>query len=392
MPDDHHPELLMSADQQDHTPGPILLFGSGETSPSGQRAFEHLFRQLPQSPKITILETPAGFEPNSAAVAGKLGSFIDHHLQNYDPQVQVLPARKLGSPDSPDNPDVVAPIYDADVIFLGPGSPSYAVRQLRDTQAWYGMVARHHLGAALVLASAGVIAFSAYSLPVYEIYKVGEDLHWKTGLDYFSIFQLPLVFIPHWDNSEGGDKLDTSRCYMGRERFRQLVAKLPAGLTIVGLDEHTALYMDPAANICKVLGKSSVTLIHTGEQHPGALADIDLRGTGLAEIARMKGGHVHIFNSGEAFDLNRLGPFQPSTPAEHLPPEVWQRALAAQAEGERPPVVPPTVQALVEQREVARNQRDWNQADALRQEIIDSGWQVMDTPDGPVLEKISVKA
>jgi cysteinyl-tRNA synthetase len=46
----------------------------------------------------------------------------------------------------------------------------------------------------------------------------------------------------------------------------------------------------------------------------------------------------------------------------------------------------------VEQREVARNQRDWNQADALRQEIIDSGWQVMDTPDGPVLEKISVKA
>jgi len=105
----------------------------------------------------------------------------------------------------------------------------------------------------------------------------------------------------------------------------------------------------------------------------------------------MKGGHVHIFNSGETFDLNRLGPFQPTSPQDALPPEVWQRALAAQAKGERAPEVPPTVQALVEQREAARNQRDWNQADAFRQEIVDSGWQVMDTPDGPVLEKISEK-
>ena len=377
----------MNPAKPDHTPGPILLFGSGETSPTGQRAFEHLFRQLPHSPKIAILETPAGFEPNSADVAGRLGDFISHHLQNYDPQVQVLSARKRGTPQSPNNSEVIAPIYQADMIFLGPGSPTYAVRQLQGSEAWYSLVARHRLGAALALASAGVIAFSAYALPVYEIYKVGEDLHWKPGLDFFKSFQLPLVFISHWNNTEGGEKLDTSRCFMGQERFRRLVHLLPAGLTIVGLDEHTALYLDLQANTCTVLGNGSVTLIHTGEKHPGALAEDELQGTGLVEIARLSEGHVHIFDHGDEFQIQRLGTFQLPQPDQDIPAEIWQRAIAVQREKEKSPVIPPEVQSLVEQRETARNNQEWGLADDLRDQIDEAGWQVIDTPDGPVVEK-----
>jgi hypothetical protein len=50
---------------------------------------------------------------------------------------------------------------DADVIFLGPGSPSYAVRQSQDSLAWQYLVARHRLGAGLALASAATIAIGA---------------------------------------------------------------------------------------------------------------------------------------------------------------------------------------------------------------------------------------
>jgi hypothetical protein len=67
----------------------------------------------------------------------------------------------------------------------------------------------------LAFASAASIAVGRYALPVYEIYKVGADLHWVDGLDLFRVFGWELAIVPHWNNREGGDDLDTSRCFMG---------------------------------------------------------------------------------------------------------------------------------------------------------------------------------
>jgi cysteinyl-tRNA synthetase len=39
--------------------------------------------------------------------------------------------------------------------------------------------------------------------------------------------------------------------------------------------------------------------------------------------------------------------------------------------------------AMVERREAARRAKDWPTADALREQITLSGWQVIDTPEGP---------
>ncbi|MEZ4643135.1 MAG: hypothetical protein R3E31_10465 [Chloroflexota bacterium] len=115
-------------------PGLVVLLGSGETLPSSGKIHEHVARQLPQKPHIVILETPAGFEPNSDRVAGKIKEFLERRLQNYKPDISVLPARKRGTPFSPDNADIVSPILTADEILLGPGSPTYGSRQLR--AAW----------------------------------------------------------------------------------------------------------------------------------------------------------------------------------------------------------------------------------------------------------------
>jgi hypothetical protein len=114
-------------------------------------------------------------------------------------------------------------MYDADLLLMGPGSPTYAARQLRDSIAWQTLQACQRLGMAIVFASATTIASSRYALPVYEIYKVGEDLHWQDGLDFFAPYGLNLVFVPHWNNNDGGKVLDTSHCYVGAERYAQMI-------------------------------------------------------------------------------------------------------------------------------------------------------------------------
>jgi len=340
--------------------GPIAILGSGETSSSGGRVLESLARGLPSPLRVSVLETPAGFEPNSAQVAGRVADFLRLRLQNSHPEVDLIPARKRNSPFSPDDPEIVRPLLRSDLIFLGPGSPTYAVRQLRDSLAWHTLLARHRLGAAIVLSSAAALAVSALALPVYEIYKVGQDLHWHDGLDLLGFFGLSLVFIPHWNNAEGGSDLDTSRCFMGQERFVQLGSLLPAQMTVVGIDEHTALVFDLTAATCQVMGAGGVTVIRSGQEY------------GLG--------------SGETFSLKELGPFQRPDSGAGIPLAVWEQVQAAQS----PPVLaaPPEVLALVAQRRAARARRDWAAADALRQHIASLGWQVMDTPSGPVLEPV----
>jgi cyanophycinase-like exopeptidase len=375
-------------------PGPIVLFGSGETSPSGRKIFEHVFRQLRHSPKVGLLETPAGFELNSDRVIGRVGDFLRHRLQNYDPQIFVVPARRRGTLNGPDNADILAPLLKADLIFMGPGSPTYAVRQLRDSLAWELIVARHRLGAALVMASAATVAMSAYALPVYEIYKVGEDLHWKRGLDFFGAFGMPLIFIPHWNNNDGGEELDTSRCFMWQTRFSELMQLLPPDLTVLGIDEKTALILDIYSGSAKVIGLGGVTLIHTGHQHLGR-SPINLDGTGLDEVAQTRNGHVHQYQNGEVFPLSECCPFELPEPQVGIPDEVWQKVLAAQQvkdETTEPPAqapLPSQVQVLMEARQEARSRRDWAAADALRRQIGELGWQVIDTPEGPLLQQKS---
>ena len=194
-----------------HTPGPVVFFGSGEASPTARRVHAAALAGVTPPVRACVLETPAGFEPNSARVAGRLAEFLRQRLVPFRPEVVVVPARKRGTPFSPDDPDVVAPLLRSNYVVLGPGSPTYAAAQLAGSLAWHTILARHRLGAPLVLASAAAIAASAHALPVYEIYKVGQDLHWKPGLDLLGPYGRSVAIVPHWNNHDGGDELDTSR-------------------------------------------------------------------------------------------------------------------------------------------------------------------------------------
>ena len=342
-------------------PGRVALLGSGETSPSGGRVFEAVVNSLSGPPRVAVLETPAGFELNSAQVAGRVADFLRQRLQNYQPEVVVVPARKRHTAFSPDDPALLRRMLNANLIFAGPGSPTYAVRQLRDSRAWHTLVARHRQGAALVFASAATTAVGAFVLPVYEIYKAGEEPHWRPGLDFFGAYGLSLVLIPHWNNAEGGAELDTSHCFMGAVRFAELMALLPEHVTVAGIDEHSALVFDFETAQAEVMGRGGITLLHAGqEQH---------------------------FDAGQGFPLAALGPFRPCEPAAGLPADVWEEVKSAQiSPPSTSPSVPDEVLALAEERQAARARQDWAAADALRERIAAVGWSVQDTPDGPRLE------
>ena len=342
------------------TPGQIAFLGSGETSLAGGRIFESLARRFSGSLRIAILETPAGFELNANLVAGRVADFLKTRLQNYKPVIDVVPARKRGTAFSPDNPDILQPLLYADMIFMGPGSPTYAARQLRDSLAWDIIRARHRLGATLVFASAATIAIGAWALPVYEIYKVGEDVHTKQGLGLFSDYGVALSFIPHWNNAEGGTDLDTSRCFVGMDRFSEWSRLIPPENTTLGLDEHTGIVMDFDTGMCEIMGVSSVSLV--------------------------RGGEINIHPAGVKFSLSEIGNLRFPDPLESgISPQAWEMVKNAPPLDDDAP--PAEVLALAEQRIAARANKNWAESDRLREAISALGWIVQDGKEGYKLAK-----
>lgn len=343
------------------TLGQIAFLGSGETSLAGGRIFETLARKLAAPLRIALLETPAGFELNSAQVVGKVGEFMKTRLQNYKPVVDVVPARKKNSAFSPDDPEIIKPLLYANLIFMGPGSPTYAIRQLKGSLAWDVIRAKHRLGTTLVFASAATISISAHALPVYEIYKVGQDVHAVDGLNFFADFGMHISFVPHWNNAEGGVDLDTSRCFIGMERFAEWREQIPEENNTVGLDEHTGLILDFETGQCEVSGVSSVTLAR--KVNP------------------------EMYPAGSRFPLSEMGAFSLPDPfGADIPSHVWDLVRNAPPLADDTP--PEAVIALAEQRLQARAGRNWAESDRLRNEITAQGWSVQDGKDGYTLVKL----
>ncbi len=332
--------------------------GSGETAQVGGQVFEWLSQQGGQH--IALLETPSGFELNSYQVVERIARYLQRRLSNYNPIVEIVPARKRGTAFSPDDLEILQPLRRASVIFMGPGSPTYAVRQLRGSLAWDVLRAKHRLGSALVFASAATIAIGQWVLPVYEIYKAGEEVHVRRGLNLLADFGLRCSIIPHWNNMDGGEELDTSHCFVGKERFEAWRMRLPKHHSVIGLDEHTALILDFAAGVARIFGKGGVTVL--------------------------RGEKEHRFTAPSTFPLTFLGKVRFPSPFEQgIRTKIWEWIQAGQEEQAEEILIPPEVQELVNIREKARQERDWAKADVLREEILRLGWQVQDTREGPRL-------
>ena len=156
-------------------------------------------------------------------------------------------------------------VRNAEWVFAGPGSPTFALEQWRNTPVPDALATKLRSGGAVVFSSAAALTLGVATVPVYEIYKVGVDPYWVEGLDVLSEIGLNVAVIPHYDNQEGGNH-DTNFCYLGERRLAMLEPELPDGAFVLGIDEHTGVIMDLDADTAEIVGKGAVTLRRNGDR------------------------------------------------------------------------------------------------------------------------------
>jgi peptidase E len=256
--------------------GIIALMGSGELTGTMVEVHKELFSGLPALTQAVFLDTPAGFELNADQISQKAVDYFEKHVRQVM-SVASYKGKKLVS--ALEAAQTFQKLREADFVLVGPGSPTYALKQWQETPVPEILTQRIEQGGCLVAASAAALTLGRYTLPVYEIYKVGQELHWAEGINILGHFGFNLVVIPHWNNAEGRTH-DTRFCFMGEERLKQLETLLPEDVFVLGLDEHTACLLDLEKEEAFIKGLGGVTL----------------RG----------GGIERVFQKGENFPLRNL--------------------------------------------------------------------------------------
>jgi hypothetical protein len=251
----------------------------------------------------------------------------------------------------------IAGLNAADLIFLGPGSPSRALRRWGGTPIVAQLMARIQSGATLIASSAAAAASGRFTIPVYEIYKAGTNPVWLDGLDIIgALTGLAVAIVPHWNNNEGATH-DTSRCFIGEGRLQQLERAIPDGAAILGIDEHSALTIDLGANSVTVGGKGAVTI----------------RIPGIGETAMHSGATESLATFVARFGAAAGAPRAPISTIEALAP------VSAAAPGVD---VGGAVEQMIALRAAARAERRFSDADALRAAIEALGVELVDEPTG----------
>lgn len=238
------------------SPRILTIMGSGETAPTMMKHHRELIARFPGTPKAVVLDTPYGFQENAAELASKA---VDYFRKSVGHPIEIAGLTRLHGQDTLTVEQGLARVRQADYVFAGPGSPTYALRQWAGTPVPDIMRGKMRTGGAVTFASAAALTLGRYTVPVYEIYKVGDDPCWLEGLDVLGEIGLNVAVIPHYDNAEGGHH-DTRFCYLGEHRLAMLEEQLPNDAHVIGVDEHTGVILDLDANTATVIGNSTITV------------------------------------------------------------------------------------------------------------------------------------
>lgn len=272
------------------SPRILTIMGSGETAPTMMKHHREIIARFPGTPKAVVLDTPYGFQENAAELASKA---VEYFRKSVGHPIEIAGLTRLHDEDTLIIEQGLSRVRQADYVFAGPGSPTYALRQWAGTSVPDIVRGKMRTGGAVTFASAAALTLGRYTVPVYEIYKVGNDPYWLEGLDVLGEIGLNVAVIPHYDNAEGGHH-DTRFCYMGERRLSILEEQLPTDAHVIGVDEHTGVILDLDSNTATVIGNSTITV-------------------------RIK-GHSTIHNAGDVISIDALR--DPATGATNIPVQI----------------------------------------------------------------------
>ena len=238
------------------TPRILCVMGSGETAPTMVSVHAELMARMGPPPvPAVLLDTPFGFQENADDISARA---VTYFRDNVGFPIGIATFRDRDATTPLQYETMLARIAEARYVFAGPGSPTYALRQWRDSGVPDALATKLRTGGCVTFASAAAVGLGVRSITVYEVYKVGEPPRWLDGLNLLAEVGLHAAVIPHYNNAEGGTH-DTRYCYMGERRLRVLEDELPAGVGILGVDEHTACIFDLDAGTATVRGRGVVT-------------------------------------------------------------------------------------------------------------------------------------
>jgi cyanophycinase-like exopeptidase len=223
--------------------------GSGENSPAMVTPHQKIIGKVSANHNRINLDTPYGFQENADELSAKIEKYFE---VNVGKPISTVQHRNR-------NAQTTAEIESADWVFAGPGSPTYALKTWKETGADKALLTVLEKGS-VVLASAAAMSIGAKVMPVYEMYKVGDDPHWLDGLNILEAATgIRAVVVAHYNNNQGGTH-DTRFCFVGGKRMAILEEILEPGISILGIDEHTGVAFDLESKSAEIFGKGVVTI------------------------------------------------------------------------------------------------------------------------------------
>ncbi len=240
----------------------LAIMGSGETAPTMIKPHRQLFDQLGPPPVPSVLvDTPYGFQANADDISARA---VEYFRASVGRAVEPIELRRVEGTDPVAREAALARLARARWVFAGPGSPTYALRQWAGTEVPVLLADKLERDGCVVFASAAALTLGRFTVPVYEIYKVGADPEWAEGLDLIAPVLGPdVAVIPHYNNAEGGNH-DTRYCYLGGPRLARLEEQMPESGWVLGVDEHTGCFFDIEAATVTVVGNGTVTVRRRG--------------------------------------------------------------------------------------------------------------------------------
>lgn len=353
----------------------LTIMGSGETAPAMAAVHRRLLERLGPPPLTgVVIDSPYSFQENAAELSARA---VEWFVRHTGVRMRVASIRGPGQ-DRTEREEALERLRTAAYIFSGPGSPSHALRMWRDTGVPAILAHRLSTGGAISFASAAALTLGAWTVPVYEIYKVGQEPLWLPGLDMLGPLGLTVAVIPHFDNAEGGTH-DTRFCYVGERRLRVLERSLPADHFILGVDSHTALILDLDAGTATVKGRGGVTIRAAGRSRVlprdsmTTLADLP---SIAADLASRPGPFL------DDDQRSSLAPWPDAGPRTGKLDGPTAASSPTAAESAATPMTDALVELLVEIRDRARDDRDWALSDRIRDALAEAGVELHDRADG----------
>ena len=400
----------------------LAIMGSGETSPTMVKTHRQLIGRLSQ-PNAVVLDTPYGFQENAPELALRAVEYFDVSVNTA---ISPLGLTRMIGADALAVQQGLSALTDADYVFAGPGSPTYALRQWKNTQVSHILHEKLQRGGIVTFASAAALTLGTRTVPVYEIYKCGEEPYWLEGLNLLGEFGIPAVVIPHYNNAEGGHH-DTRFCYLGETRLNMLEQQLDDGEYVLGVDEHTGIVIDLNERTAEVVGNGVVTLRVKGNSTTFASGEVlsleqlqnptvapsstppqpvvvvdepKVAATSLASVAQLRREEfesalaagdangatraiLELENDIKLWSADTLTGTDADSAREVLRSMIVKLGTAATGGLEDPRErVAPYVEALLAIRKIVRAEKRFDLSDIVRDALALAHIEVRDTPDG----------